>query len=73
MEENTRTIKIETKTSHFYYAQKCLCCENTRALPEGMTWSSSPWVCDDCKDAIEFLKFLKSHDQELIKLIMESK
>ena len=38
-----------------------------------MTYSHTPWICDECKEAIEFLKFLKTHDQDLVKLIMESK
>ena len=70
--ENT-TKTITATIPKIFYSQSCLCCSNTRRLPEGMTYSSSPLVCDECKEAIDFLKFLKSHDQELIKLIMESK
>ena len=67
-------VTIHTSTgSKIFYSQSCLCCENTRRLPEGMTYSHTPWICDDCKEAIEFLKFLKSYDQDLIRLIMESK
>lgn len=58
------TITINTKTSNrIHYSQLCLCCENSRRLPEGMTYSHTPWVCDECKEAIAFLKKLKSeHD-----------
>ena len=68
-----RTTKISTSTeSRIYYSQRCLCCDNTRALPEGMTYSRTPWVCDECREAIAFLKFLKSYDQKLVKTIMEA-
>ena len=55
------------------YSQSCLCCNNTRYLPTGVTYSNIPWVCDECKEAISFLKFLKNHDQELMNVIMKSK
>ena len=71
MSEN---VTIHTSTvSRIIFSQRCLCCDNSRELPEGMTHSHIPWVCDECKEAIEFLKFLKTHDQDLVKLIMESK
>ena len=60
----TKTININTSTgSTIYYSQRCLCCENTRRLPEGMTYCSTPWVCDECKEAMSFVKELK-HKQE---------
>lgn len=46
-------------TSEIFYSQQCLCCENTRRLPDGMTCSHTSWVCDDCKEAIAFLKDFK--------------
>ena len=68
------TTTIHTTTgSKIFYSQQCMCCNNIRRLPEGMTYCTTPWVCDDCKDAIEFLKFLKTYDQDLVRLIMESK
>ena len=59
-----RTTKIVTATiSKIFYSQQCLLCENTRRLPEGMTYSHTSWICDECKEAIAFLKKLKSeHD-----------
>lgn len=54
------TATIHTSTgSTIYYSQRCLLCDNTRRLPEGMTYCTSPWVCDDCKEAIAFLKDFK--------------
>jgi hypothetical protein len=38
------------------YCQSCLLCENTRELPEGMHYCNTPWVCDECKEAIAFIK-----------------
>lgn len=71
MSEN---VTIHTSTgSRIIFSQRCLCCDNSRELPEGMTYCNTPWICDDCKKAIEFLKFLKSYDSDLIRLIMESK
>ena len=57
-----RTTKIDTiSASKIFYSQQCLCCDNTRRLPDGMTYCHTPWVCDECKEAIVFLKdFIKS-------------
>lgn len=56
------TIHVST-ASKIFYSQSCLCCENTRRLPEGMTYSHTPWVCDECREAIAFLKKFKfEHD-----------
>lgn len=55
-----KTTTIHTTTgSTIYYSQRCLLCDNTRRLPEGMTYCTSPWVCNDCKEAIAFLKDFK--------------
>lgn len=55
------TVKIHTSTgSTIYYSQRCLLCDNTRRLPEGMTYCSTPWVCDECREAIAYLKQLKA-------------
>ena len=68
------TATIHTSTvSRIVFSQRCMLCGNSRELPEGMTYSHTPWVCDECKEAIEFLKFLKTYDQDLVRLIMESK
>ena len=58
------TATIHTSTgSIIVFSQRCMLCENSRELPEGMTYSHTPWICDDCKEAIVFLKKLKSeHD-----------
>ena len=59
-------LNPKTITAHIApikYSQFCLLCENARELPEGMQYCSTPWVCDECREAIAFLKKLKSeHD-----------
>ena len=55
MEEKTINVTV----SPIRYSQSCLVCDNTRTLPEGMTYCNTPWVCDECKEAITFLKELK--------------
>ena len=72
-----RTTKIVTATmptrSKIFYSQQCLLCENTRRLPEGMTYSHTPGICDECREAMAFLKdFMKSCD-EAQKMLDEMK
>lgn len=47
------------------YSQQCLLCENTRGLPEGMCYCNTPWVCNECKEAIAFVKDLRNSDKEV--------
>ena len=60
------TATIHTSTgSRIVFSQRCMLCDNSRELPEGMTYSHTPWVCDECKEAIAFLKdFMKSCDKQ---------
>ena len=72
MNEEKTTKTISATLSKIFYSQQCLCCDNTRRLPEGMTYCHTPWMCDDCKEAIAFLKdFRKEYAkaQELLKEI----
>ena len=66
-----RTTKIATiSASKIFYSQQCLCCDNTRRLPDGMTYCRTQWVCDECREAMAFLKdFMKSCDKatEMLK------
>lgn len=65
-----KTATIHTTTgSTIYYSQRCLLCDNTRRLPEGMTYCTSPWVCDDCKEAIVFLKKFKKEYAEAQEML----
>ena len=47
------------------YSQPCLLCENTRDLPEGMHYCNTPWICDECKEAIAFVKALRNSAKEV--------
>lgn len=53
------------KISAIRYCQQCLLCENTRDLPEGMHYCNTPWVCDECKKAIAFIKDFKTSIKEV--------
>ena len=42
--------------------QCCLLCDNTREIPDA-SWGKYPWVCDECIEAVAYLKELKyEHD-----------
>ena len=47
------------------YSQQCLLCENIRDLPEGMHYCNTPWVCDECKEAVAFIKDFKTGIKEV--------
>lgn len=53
-------LNVTAKISAIRYSQQCLLCENTRNLPEGMQYCITPWVCDECKEAIAFIKDFKA-------------
>lgn len=36
--------------------QRCLLCENTIKFPNCTHYYNTPWVCDECKEAIAFIK-----------------
>lgn len=64
MNEEKTTKTITAAVAKIFYSQQCLLCENTRRLPEGMHYCRTPWVCDECKEAIAFLKdFIKNCDK----------
>ena len=50
---------INVTVSPIRYSQSCLFCENSRTLPEGMSYCHVPYICDECKEAMAFLKELK--------------
>ena len=59
--KNVKTITIETDASYFHWSQSCMLCENTREVPHG--YGNHPWICDECREAMAFVKELK-HEQE---------
>ena len=57
--KNVKTINIEPSASYCHWSQSCMLCENIREVPHG--YGSYPWICDECKEAMTFLKdFIKS-------------
>ena len=61
--ENTKSVdwtehiaRIEVEAA--CYVQQCMLCENTRELGGGW-YSPHPWICDECKEAIAYIKEVK--------------
>jgi hypothetical protein len=54
-EPRTTFIPVESRP-HITMCQRCLLCENTREFINGYPPGPSPWVCDECKEAIAFVK-----------------
>jgi hypothetical protein len=61
----TKIASINANISAIKYYQQCMLCHNTRTLPEGMHYCSTPWVCDECKEAIAFIKDFKAGIKEV--------
>ena len=40
--------------------QQCMLCDNTRNIG-GAWYTSVPWVCDECKEAIAYAKEIMKH------------
>lgn len=64
IETRTTSIPVTSCTSITAH-QFCLLCENTRALPKGMYYCNTPWICDECKEAIAFVKEFKAGIKEV--------
>lgn len=58
-ESPTTIIPIESY-AHSTICQRCLLCENTREFINGYPPGPGPWVCDECKEAIAFIKDFKA-------------
>lgn len=41
--------------------QKCLLCDNTRGLSAYMVNNISPYICDECQEAMAYAKELLKH------------
>ena len=50
--------KVATTSIKVVACQQCMCCENTRELYDGW-YSPGPWICEDCKEAIAYIKEVK--------------
>jgi hypothetical protein len=67
-EPRTTFIPVESRL-HITMCQRCLLCENTREFINGYPPGPSPWVCDECKEAIAFVK--KQMKQNPLKPILD--
>jgi hypothetical protein len=62
-ETSTTFIPVESY-AHSAICQCCLLCENTREFINGYPPGPSPWVCDECKEAIAFVKDFRNSAKE---------
>jgi hypothetical protein len=62
-ETQTTFIPVESCSPITAY-QRCLLCENTREAPCGYG-SHYPWVCNECREAIAFVKDLRNSAKEV--------
>jgi hypothetical protein len=58
-EPRTTFIPVESRP-HITMCQRCLLCENTREFINGYPPGPSPWVCDECREVIAFVKDLRA-------------
>ena len=58
-ETRTTFIPIENH-AHVTMHQCCLLCNNSRPFINGYPPGPSPWVCNECKEAIAFIKDFKA-------------
>ncbi len=54
-EPEVATIQVESPP-YVTICQCCLLCDNSRPFVNGYPPGPSPWVCDECKEAIAFVK-----------------
>lgn len=59
----TTFIPIESY-AHSTICQRCLLCENTREFINGYPPGPSPWVCNECREAVAFVKDLRNSAKE---------
>jgi hypothetical protein len=72
--DNTNTDVIYTaRLCAKTVEQKCLLCENTLEFQLGAFDTFYPWVCPECLESVEFIKFLMLYKSELVDLIMNKK
>jgi len=63
-EPRTTFIPVESRP-HITMCQCCLLCENTREFINGYPPGPSPWVCDECREAIAFVKEVRAGIKEI--------
>ena len=60
----TTFIPVESYV-HSTICQRCLLCENTREFINGYPPAPSPWVCDECLEAVAFVKEFRAGMKEV--------
>lgn len=63
-EPEVATLQIDSRP-HVTICQCCLLCDNTRPFVNGYPPGPSPWVCDECREAVAFIKELKRKQETL--------
>lgn len=63
-ETRTTFIPVESR-ARITMCQCCLLCENTREFINGYPPGPSPWVCDECREAIAFVKEVRAGIKEI--------
>ena len=58
-EPRTTFIPVDSCTPITIH-QSCLLCNNSRPFINGCPPGPSPWVCNECKEAIAFIKDFKA-------------
>lgn len=54
-------IAADYRITSISLEQKCLLCDNTRGLPAYMSNNISPYVCEECQEAMAYAKELLKH------------
>jgi hypothetical protein len=57
----SKTAYIPIENSHITICQRCLLCDNTQEFINGHAPSPHPWVCNECLEAIAFIKKFKAN------------
>ena len=52
-------VTADYSVNNICLEQQCMLCENTRIL--GGYHHSVPWICNECKDAIAYVKEIMKH------------
>ena len=63
-EPQTTFISVESHP-HVTICQCCLLCNNSRPFVNGYPPGPSPWVCNECREAIAFIKDLRNSAKEV--------
>ena len=63
-ESRTTFISIDSRP-HVTTCQCCLLCDNSRPFVNGYPPGPSPWVCDECREAIAFVKEFRAGIKEV--------